>query len=1280
MEVVANRPIRSAIQPTHQTLCQLLAWSWMLLFGLASASAREAQWIWSPEHPRLAAPQGDCHFRKTLQVPAVEQASITITADDRYELWINGLRIGNGQSIRQMENYDISRLLVAGKNVIGVKVTNVAQGPAAVTARVMIKPKSGNWLSFSTDKTWRTALDAVPQWQTVNFNDTRWKPAQEFGTLGETAPWDRREEVAREETSENERFRVGSEFAVHEILGNEATGSLVAMAFNEFGHIIAAQEGGPLLLIYDTDRDDKMDKVRTYCDLIKNIQGILPLNGEVYVTGEGEAGAGIYRLRDEDRNGSLEKADRLVAFKGASGEHSAHGLTLGPEGMIYCVLGNHSQYAGEYAPSSPYRHYYEGDLVSPRMEDPGGHAAGIKAPGGSIIRTDLEGKRVEIVAGGLRNAFDLVFHMDGSLFVHDSDMEADVGTAWYRPTSLFEIVEGGEYGWRSGWAQWPSYYADRMPTLLETGRGSPTGAVCYDHYAFPQRYHGNLFLADWSEGRILAVKLQPNGAGHQAQAEVFLQGQPLNVTDLAVAKDGSLYFCTGGRGTTGGIYQVQWKGSIPASIKELGTGIARAVRQPQPSAPWARQDLATLKEELGNSWNQLIAGVAYSDDNPAKYRLRAMDLLQLFGPTLTAEMLVELSESKNELVRARAVHLMAAHKDPSAVDERIMALVSDADPRVQRAACEALLRLEQSPPLESLLPLLASDDRYLVWSARRLLERIPTEAWKNKLLESDNQRLVIQGGLALMIAEPTAEHGKLVLSEVSRVLKGFVSDRNLNDFLRLSQIALHRTGLTAQDIPEFTDQLVNEFPIGEPLLNRELFRLLTYLNTEKVIDQAIAFLQSDADLPERVHVGMHLKYFKHTWNAAERFALVKFYEESQLAEGGSSYPLYIMHAARDICQDLPLEEARIFVSEGDKWPNAALVSLYRFPDKLSESDLQLLRQLDQKIDGKGFEGDQYKRLRTGIVAMLSQSADQESMQYLRAAWVRSPDRRQAIALGLAQQPAGENWDYLIRSLPNLESFATGEVMNALRSVDLAADDPEAFREVILHGLRMEQEGNSSLPAIKLLEHWTGNEFPKPEEKGTSPLAAWQKWFATTYPDRLEAVLPSVPSGSRWNLETLVEYFNSNEGKSGNNEHGLAVYQKAKCSNCHRFGANGKQIGPDLTAVAKRFTRKEVLESVLFPSHVISDQYAARRVLTATGHVHNGLVTRKSDGSLIVKDSELNEHVVAEEDIEEMVPSKVSMMPSGLFDSLSAEEIRDLFAFMGYVPTQVAEKPKLPTVR
>ncbi len=110
-----------------------------LAIGSSDLHSREAQWIWSPEHPRGAAPAGDCYFRKTLQVTAVEQASITITADDRYELWINGRRIGNGQSIRQMENYDISRLLVNGKNVIGVKVTNVAEGRRR-SVRVMVKP------------------------------------------------------------------------------------------------------------------------------------------------------------------------------------------------------------------------------------------------------------------------------------------------------------------------------------------------------------------------------------------------------------------------------------------------------------------------------------------------------------------------------------------------------------------------------------------------------------------------------------------------------------------------------------------------------------------------------------------------------------------------------------------------------------------------------------------------------------------------------------------------------------------------------------------------------------------------------------------------------------------------------------------------------------------------------------------------------------------------------------------------------------------------------------
>ncbi len=162
-----------------------------------------------------------------------------------------------------------------------------------------------------------------------------------------------------------------------------------------------------------------------------------------------------------------------------------------------------------------------------------------------IIRTDLKGDVVQLVAGGLRNVYDLAFSPEGELFIHDSDMESDIGTTWYRPTRLCHVLPGGEYGWRSGWANWPEYYVDLLPAIADTGRSSPTGAVFYNHVMFPEPYRNALFLGDWSEGRILVAHLKPNGASYTANVETFLSGQPLNVTDLDVGPDGWLYFVTG---------------------------------------------------------------------------------------------------------------------------------------------------------------------------------------------------------------------------------------------------------------------------------------------------------------------------------------------------------------------------------------------------------------------------------------------------------------------------------------------------------------------------------------------------------------------------------------------------------------------------------------------------------------------------------------------------------------------------------------------------------------
>ena len=125
------------------------------------------------------------------------------------------------------------------------------------------------------------------------------------------------------------------------------------------------------------------------------------------------------------------------------------------------------------------------------------------------------------------------------------------------------------------------------------------------------------------------------------------------MTDLDVGPDGRLYFVTGGRGASGGIYRVTWNGAVPGSVTDPGAGIAPAIRQPQLQSAWGRQEIARVQQRLGEDWDPMLLGVVRGTANPTAHRIRALDLMQLYGPSPGVSLLLELSEDKNETVRAK---------------------------------------------------------------------------------------------------------------------------------------------------------------------------------------------------------------------------------------------------------------------------------------------------------------------------------------------------------------------------------------------------------------------------------------------------------------------------------------------------------------------------------------------------------------------------------------------------------------------------------------------------
>jgi len=150
----------------------------------------------------------------------------------------------------------------------------------------------------------------------------------------------------------------------------------------------------------------------------------------------------------------------------------------------------------------------------------------------------------------------------------------------------------------------------------------------------------------------------------------------------------------------------------------------------------------------------------------------------------------------------------------------------------------------------------------------------------------------------------------------------------------------------------------------------------------------------------------------------------------------------------------------------------------------------------------------------------------------------------------------------------------------------------------------------------------------------------------------------------WQMDDLLPLLSqADHGRSF--EKGKVAYEAAQCYKCHRFNGDGGSTGPDLTGVGNRFDARYLLEALVLPSNVVSDQYVNTIITTGDGEVLTGRIIEEDDKWIKLRTDPFAQELVQvpKANIDQRQPSKLSEMPQGLINTLTPEEILDLVAYM-----------------
>ena len=424
-------------------------------------------------------------------------------------------------------------------------------------------------------------------------------------------------------------------------------------------------KGDRIVVLEDTDRDGKADKRTVFYQGtdINTPLGVFVAGQKVYVS----RSPNVFVFTDSNGDLVPESKDTLFTNLGPDGDHSAHSIVPGPDGMLYFSTGN---MAGQTKDRSGNPIIDRAGFTVTQKGDP--------YHGGMILRFDNLGKNVEVLGHNFRNNYEPCIASYGNIWQSDSDDDG------YESSRINFVVPYGNYGYldemtRASWMtnrigieekipdrHWHQHDPGVVPNVLITGAGSPAGMVWYEGDNLPKEFFNTALHAEPYENVVRAYVPEKDGAGYKVKIKNLLKSsdQWFRPVDVSVAPDGS-------------VFVADWYDPILGGGAAGDAGQGRIYR--------VAKDVSRYNVQDQRFTDAATSTKALMSPNP-ETRFIALHALQRMGDEAVRS-LKNLWHSDDPLQRIRSFWCLAALEGEAFVRDAI----TDSDPLIRTAAAKATI-------------------------------------------------------------------------------------------------------------------------------------------------------------------------------------------------------------------------------------------------------------------------------------------------------------------------------------------------------------------------------------------------------------------------------------------------------------------------------------------------------------------------------------------------------------------------------------------------------------